>query len=146
MNIEERMDSDTELRKPKTLAEAMEFNGVKSFLRMMDEKEHLKNRLNPRLVNVWFNEKKGVTVVKWSDGTITKVTLQNDDVWDKAIGIGFCYIKKFSGNSSSFNEILRKYVYENEEKQEKVNECTISKTQISYVENKEQWVHPSILY
>lgn len=79
---------------------------------MMEEKEYLKNRLNPQIVNAWFNEKKGVTVVKWSDGTITKVTLQSGDVWNKAIGIGFCYIKKFSGNKRPFNEILRKFVYD----------------------------------
>ena len=80
------------------------------FIRMMEEKEYLKNRLNPRLVNVWFNEKKGVTVVKWSDGTITKVTLQNDDVWDEEKAIALCYMKKFCGNNSSFNEVFRKHI------------------------------------
>lgn len=99
-----------EKRESRTLAEAMEFNGVKSFLRMMEEKEHLKNRLRPQLVNVWFNEKKGVTVVKWSDGTITKVTLQNDDVWDEEKGIALCYMKKMCGNNSSFNEVFRKHI------------------------------------
>ena len=97
-------------REPRTLGEALEFNGVKSFLKMLDEKEHLRNRLNPRLVNAWFNEKKGVTVVKWSDGTITKVTLQNDDVWDEEKGIALCYMKKMCGNNSSFNEVFRKHI------------------------------------
>lgn len=99
-----------ELMQHKSLEEAMEF--AKNYDDIHKEKEHLKNRFNPFIINVWFNEKKGVTVVKWSDDTVTKVTLQNDDVWDEEKGIALCYMKKFSGNNSSFNEILKEYVYD----------------------------------
>lgn len=68
-----------------------------------------------KLMSIWFNEKKGVTVVKWSDDTITKVTLQNNDKWDKEKGVALCYMKKFSGNNSSFNEVLKEQVYNSED-------------------------------
>lgn len=87
-------------------------SNINDLLDYMIDPMRAKNRnINKlKLVNVWFNEKKGVTVVKWSDGTITKVTLQNDDVWDREKGIALCYMKKMCGNNSSFNEVFRKHI------------------------------------
>ena len=76
-----------------------------------------------KLINVWFNKEKGVTVVKWSDGTITKVTLQGNDEWDEEKAIALCYMKKVCGNNSSYNNIFNKYIIE--EKSE--NELGLSK-------------------
>ena len=87
-------------------------SNINDLLDYMIDPMRTKNRnINKlKLVNVWFNEKKGVTVVKWSDGTITKVTLQNDDVWDEEKAIALCYMKKMCGNNSSFNEVFRKHI------------------------------------
>ena len=83
-----------------------EFNNIKIF----KEKEK-----TITLVKAWFNEDKGVTVVKWSDDTITKVTLQNNDEWDGEKSIALCYMKKMCGNNSSFNEVLKEQVYNSED-------------------------------
>ena len=64
------------------------------------------------LVN--FNEKKGVTVVKWKDGTISKVKVQTDkgDVYNPELGLAMCIAKKAMGNKGNFNDIFKKWMPE----------------------------------
>lgn len=64
------------------------------------------------LVN--FNEKKGVTVVKWKDGTISKVKVQTDkgDVYNPELGLAMCIAKKAMGNKGNFNDVFKKWMPE----------------------------------
>lgn len=61
-----------------------------------------------------FNEKKGTTVVKWKDGSITKVKVQTDkgDRYDAETGLAMCIAKKALGNKGSFNEVFKKWLPE----------------------------------
>ena len=63
---------------------------------------------------IYFNKEKRTTVIKWKDNTITKVTCQPDEIYDKEKGIALCYMKKANNNKSSFNEILKRYSKEEE--------------------------------
>lgn len=64
----------------------------------------------PAIKGVWFNRKKGITVVKWEDDSITKVSTQNDDLFDGEKGIALCFMKKMCGNTGKYNEILKQYI------------------------------------
>lgn len=59
--------------------------------------------------NIFLNEEKGATVIKWEDGTITKVQTQNGETFDFEKGIALCFMKKLMGNSGRYNEIFHKY-------------------------------------
>lgn len=64
------------------------------------------------LVN--FNEKKGVTVVKWKDGTISKVKVQTDkgDTYNPELGLAMCIVKKAMGNKGNFNDVFKQWIPE----------------------------------
>lgn len=64
----------------------------------------------PQISQVYFNETKGTTTVKWSDNTITTVTCADKDAFDLETGICICYTKKLLGNKSNFNTKIRKHV------------------------------------
>lgn len=59
------------------------------------------------LKDVWFNRKKGLTKVTWTDGSTTTIKLQKGDTWNEEKAIALCYMKRMCGNDSSYNNILR---------------------------------------
>ena len=50
---------------------------------------------------------KGTTVIKWKDGTTTKVKCQDGEEFDKEKGVAMCIIKHMFGNIGYYNEIFR---------------------------------------
>lgn len=64
----------------------------------------------PNFKGIWFNESKGITVVKWEDDSITKVTVQHDETFDQEKGIALCFMKKYCGNTGKYNDILKRYL------------------------------------
>ena len=73
---------------------------------------------NSNIDRVWFNPVKGTTVVRWIDGSKTMVRCQKGDTFDKEKGLALCYMKKTLGNKGNFNEILKKWCYDETEKVE----------------------------
>ena len=73
---------------------------------------------NSNIDRVWFNPVKGTTVVRWNDGSKTMVRCQKGDTFDKEKGLALCYMKKTLGNKGNFNEILKKWCYDETEKVE----------------------------
>lgn len=67
----------------------------------------------PNIKGIWFNQKKGITVVKWEDDSITKVSTQNNEKFDSEKGIALCFMKKMCGNTGKYNEILKQYIHDN---------------------------------
>lgn len=63
-----------------------------------------------KLVN--FNEKKGVTTIKWADDTITQVRVQTEmgDTYNPEMGMAMCIAKKALGNKGNFNEVFKKWL------------------------------------
>ena len=66
------------------------------------------------IIGVYFNDKKMTTVIKWKDGTITKVKTQTDkgDTYNPEIGMAMCICKKVFGNKGNFNEVFKKWLPE----------------------------------
>ncbi|WP_288682340.1 hypothetical protein [uncultured Eubacterium sp.] len=69
--------------------------------------------INPndiKLVN--FNKNKGTTVIKWKDGSITKVKAQTKmgDTYNPEMGTAMCICKKALGNKGNFNEVFKKWL------------------------------------
>lgn len=60
--------------------------------------------------NVYFNEEKGATVIKWANGEVTKVKAQNGEPFDHEKGLALCFLKMTCGNTGAYNEILREFV------------------------------------
>lgn len=50
---------------------------------------------------------KGTTVIKWKDGTCTKVKCQDDEAFDKEKGVAMCIIKHMFGDIGYYNEIFK---------------------------------------
>jgi hypothetical protein len=50
---------------------------------------------------------KGTTVIKWKDGTTTKVKCQDGEEFDKEKGVAMCIIKHMFGDIGYYNEIFR---------------------------------------
>lgn len=49
------------------------------------------------------------TIVKWKDGTKTVVRCGEYDTYDKEKGLMACIIKKLTGNTGRWNEILKEW-------------------------------------
>jgi hypothetical protein len=47
------------------------------------------------------------TIVIWNDGTKTVVKCQEGESYDKEKGVSLCFMKKFLGNKTNFNNIFR---------------------------------------
>ena len=58
------------------------------------------------------------TIVLWADGTKTVVKCREDDVYDEQTGLLLCMAKKMYGNDGKFNNVLRKWMPEEEEEDE----------------------------
>lgn len=52
------------------------------------------------------------TIVLWKDGTKTVVKCQNGETFDKEKGIALCFMKKALGNTSNFNNVIKKEIKE----------------------------------
>lgn len=63
--------------------------------------------MSKRIKKVIFN--KPATIVYWDDGTKTVVKCQKGDKWDKEKGLMACICKKFYGNKSKFNDVIKEW-------------------------------------
>lgn len=61
------------------------------------------------IVRVIFNNP--ATIVYWEDGSRTVVKCQPGDEFNRTIGFLMCVMKKVTGNTGRYNEVLKKYVY-----------------------------------
>lgn len=68
-----------------------------------------KNHVFDKIENVFFNSKKGITVIKWKDGTISKSTCDNQDKFDPFIGFCIAYTTKGMSKSKLKERIQRKF-------------------------------------
>lgn len=62
--------------------------------------------------NIYLNEDKGVVVIKWIDGTKTKVKCQNNEPFDAEKGIALCFMKRAFHNRGCYNDVFKKYIGE----------------------------------
>ena len=78
--------------------------------------------------NVYFNEAKGTTVVKWLNGTTTKVKCQYGEPYDKEKGFAMCLLKYMCGNTGKYFDLFTtwcgKYVEEQQVDGQPSNEGT----------------------
>ena len=59
--------------------------------------------------NVFFNSKKGITVIKWKDGSMSKSTCDNQDKFDPFVGFCIAYTTKGMSKSKLKERIQRKF-------------------------------------
>ena len=69
------------------------------------EKRKAVNRFIAKIDKVYFG--KGTTVIKWKDGTSTKVKCQDGEEFDKEKGVAMCIIKHMFGDIGYYNEIFK---------------------------------------
>lgn len=69
---------------------------------------------------VRFNKEKGVTVIKWSDNSVTKVKVQEQygDKFDPETGMAMCICKKVFGNTGRYNEVFKQWLPQKDEVEE----------------------------
>jgi hypothetical protein len=65
--------------------------------------------------NIYLNEDKGVVVIKWTDGTKTKVKCQDGEDFDAEKGIALCFMKRAFHNRGCYNDVFKKYIGEVDE-------------------------------
>ena len=76
---------------------------------MLDETEHYVYVASElKIEKVIFNEP--ATIIFWNDGTKTVVKCQEGDEYDKEKGFAMCITKKFFGNKSNFNNVMKEWV------------------------------------
>lgn len=66
---------------------------------------------------VRFNKEKGVTIIKWWDDTVTKVTVQEQygDTFNPELGMAMCICKKAFGGKGNYNDVFKKWLPQEEE-------------------------------
>ena len=69
------------------------------------EKRKDVNHFIAKIDKVYFG--KGTTVIKWKDGTSTKVKCQDGEEFDKEKGVAMCIIKHMFGDIGYYNEIFK---------------------------------------
>ena len=62
-----------------------------------------------KIENVFFNSKKGITVIKWKDGSMSKSTCDNQDKFDPFVGFCIAYTTKGMSKSKLKERIQRKF-------------------------------------
>lgn len=67
----------------------------------------------PNIEKVVFNNP--ATIVFWATGEKTVVKCQDSESFDKEKGLALCVMKYVMGNKSSYNNIIKKFVGENDE-------------------------------
>lgn len=65
--------------------------------------------------NIYLNEDKGTVVIKWIDGTRTKVKCQDGEDFDAEKGIALCFMKRAFHNRGCYNDVFKKYIGEVDE-------------------------------
>lgn len=70
------------------------------------ERVYDKKIKNP-ISQVYFNEEKGTTAVKWYDGTTTKVSVQDGEPFDREKGIALCFMKRKYNNRGAYFNIIK---------------------------------------
>ena len=65
--------------------------------------------------NIFLNEDKGTVVVKWIDGSKTKVKCQDGETFDAEKGIALCFMKRAFLNRGCYNDVFKKYIGEVDE-------------------------------
>jgi len=89
--------------------------------------------LTPRVENIYANEEKRTIVIKWVDGSTTKVTCDPKDTWDIEKGIAIAVAKKALGNNYNAYSILDKYIksvkYTESNKEEKKSTKKVKKNE-----------------
>jgi hypothetical protein len=61
-----------------------------------------------KIKKVIFNEP--ATIIIWNNGTKTVVKCQEGDEYDKEKGFAMCITKKFFGNKSKFNNVMKEWI------------------------------------
>lgn len=62
------------------------------------------------IVATYVNKSKGTFVVKWRNGTTTKLTLQNGDIWDSEKAMAIALVKHYlSNDTGEFNELFKEF-------------------------------------
>ena len=64
-----------------------------------------------RVRKVIFNNP--ATIVMWNDDTKTIVKCQNNDTYNKEVGLAMCCAKKLLGNNYKYYEVFEKYCGKN---------------------------------
>ena len=72
-------------------------------LKKMNQADMKKLGLKIKVSDI-YNEKKATTVLKWSDGTTTKATVQMGDEPDRLTGFAYAVAKKYYGGNDFFAE------------------------------------------
>lgn len=90
---------------PKEITIKLEAPKVSSFLITSTLIPSDADDINNAIKTVIFHNP--ATIVKWIDGTKTVVKCSPDDVFDKEKGLMACIIKKLTGNTGRWNEILK---------------------------------------
>ncbi len=65
--------------------------------------------------NIYLNKDKGTVVIKWVDGTKTKVKCQDNELFDAEKGIALCFMKRAFFNRGCYNDVFKKYIGEVDE-------------------------------
>lgn len=92
---------------PKEIAINLEAPKVSSFLITSRLIPKSADDINNAIKTVIFHDP--ATIVKWMDGTKTVVKCCTGDTFDKEKGLMACIIKKFTGNTGRWNEILKEW-------------------------------------
>lgn len=66
------------------------------------------NHRKDPIKKVVFNDP--ATIVFWNDGTKTVVKVQNNETYDKMIGLAMCISKKHFGNKGNYYEVFKKWI------------------------------------
>ncbi len=92
---------------PKEITIKLEKPKVSSFLITSTLIPNSADDINNAIKTVIFHDP--ATIVKWMDGTKTVVKCCTGDTFDKEKGLMACIIKKFTGNTGRWNEILKEW-------------------------------------
>lgn len=88
-----------------------EFNDLCDTITIWDDKAITgKIIINFKPEKIIFN--KPATIVYWEDRTKTTVKCHNEDRFDPEKGLAMAILKKISGNTGSFNEVLKNWLDE----------------------------------
>ena len=65
-----------------------------------------------RIEKIYVNIDKRLVIVKWVDGSSTKVKCQPDDDFSVDIGVALAYCYKFFGSKTKFRKTISEHVKE----------------------------------
>lgn len=107
LGVANRVNYEADITGNITLKEAMFLNTIRHPFNL----DFLERKV-PEIKNVIFNEK--ATIVFWEDGDKTVVKLQDGDTYNKELGFAMCICKKALGGKGNYNDLFKKWVYEEE--------------------------------